>query len=52
MRKEAEEHAGEDKERREIVDLKNQVDHLVHETEKQVKELFTPPPPPPEPEEN
>jgi len=38
MRDEAEAHAEGDKERREIVDLKNQVDHLVHETEKQMTE--------------
>ena len=38
MRREAEAHAGEDKERRELVDLKNQVEHLVHETDKQLAE--------------
>ena len=38
MRQEAEAHAEEDKARRELVDLKNQVDHLVHETEKQLGE--------------
>jgi molecular chaperone DnaK len=38
MRRDAEAHAGEDKERRELVELKNQVDHLVYETEKQLKE--------------
>jgi len=38
MRREAEAHAGEDKERREFVDLKNQADHVVYETEKQLAE--------------
>ncbi|MFT5052337.1 MAG: molecular chaperone DnaK [Chlamydiales bacterium] len=38
MRDEAEAHAEGDKERREVVDLKNQVDHLVHETDKQMKD--------------
>jgi molecular chaperone DnaK len=38
MRREAEAHAGEDKARRELVDLKNQADHVVHETEKQLRE--------------
>jgi len=38
MRREAESHAGEDKARRELVELKNQVDHLIYETEKQLKE--------------
>ncbi len=38
MRKEAEAHASEDKERREVVELKNQIDALVHETDKQVAE--------------
>jgi molecular chaperone DnaK len=34
MRREAEAHAAEDKAKRELVDLKNQVDQIVHETEK------------------
>ncbi len=38
MRDEAEAHAEEDKARRELVDLKNQVDQMVHETEKQLEE--------------
>jgi len=38
MRKEAEANAGADKERRELVDLKNQVDQIVHETEKHLEE--------------
>jgi molecular chaperone DnaK len=38
MRRDAEAHAGEDKERRELVELKNQVDHVLYETEKQLKE--------------
>jgi molecular chaperone DnaK len=38
MRREAESNADQDKERRELVDLKNQVDHLVYETDKQVTE--------------
>ena len=38
MRREAEAHAQEDKARREVVDLKNQVDALVHETDKQLGE--------------
>ncbi len=38
MKNEAEAHADEDKKRREVVDLKNQVDHLIHETDKQVAE--------------
>jgi len=38
MRSEAEAHAGEDKARRELVELKNQVDAVVHETEKQLRE--------------
>jgi molecular chaperone DnaK len=38
MRNEAEAHASEDKARREVVDLKNQVDQIVHQTEKQVAE--------------
>jgi len=38
MRSDAEAHAEEDKARREVVDLKNQVDHLVHETDKQLEE--------------
>ena len=38
MRREAESNAEADKEKRELVDLKNQVDHLVYETEKQITE--------------
>ncbi len=38
MRREAEANAGADKERRELVDLKNQVDHMVYETDKQLAE--------------
>jgi len=38
MRREAEANADKDKERRELVDLKNQVDHVVYETEKQLTE--------------
>ncbi len=34
MKKEAEEHAGEDKARRELVDLKNQAEHIVYTTKK------------------
>ena len=38
MRRDAEAHASEDKARRELVDLKNQVDQVVHETEKSLNE--------------
>ena len=38
MRKEADAHADEDKARRELVDLKNQAEHMIHETEKQLDE--------------
>ncbi|MFT5284891.1 MAG: molecular chaperone DnaK [Planctomycetota bacterium] len=38
MTREAEAHADEDKAKRELVDLKNQVDNLLHETEKQLSE--------------
>jgi molecular chaperone DnaK len=38
MRKEADAHADEDKARRELVDLKNQTEHMIHETEKQLEE--------------
>jgi molecular chaperone DnaK len=38
MRRDAEAHAAEDKAKREVIDLKNQGDHLVHETEKQLAE--------------
>jgi molecular chaperone DnaK len=38
MRRDAEAHAGEDKQRRELVDLKNQVEAIVHETEKSLAE--------------
>jgi molecular chaperone DnaK len=38
MRRDAEAHAAEDKERRELIDAKNQADQLVHETDKQLNE--------------
>jgi molecular chaperone DnaK len=38
MKKEAESHAGEDKKKREVVDLKNQADQLIYSTEKTLKE--------------
>jgi molecular chaperone DnaK len=38
MVKEAEEHAAEDKKRREVVDARNQADSLVHSSEKNLKE--------------
>jgi len=38
MTKEAESHAEEDKKKREVVDLKNQADQLVYQTEKTLKE--------------
>ena len=38
MKKEAEAHAAEDKKRREVVDLKNQGDSFVYQTEKQLRE--------------
>jgi molecular chaperone DnaK len=38
MRRDAEAHAGEDKERREVVELKNQADHQLYEIEKQLQE--------------
>jgi len=38
MRRDAEAHAGEDKERREVIELKNQADHQVYEIEKQLAE--------------
>ena len=38
MRRDAEAHAKEDKERRELIDLKNQADHVIHQTEKQLAE--------------
>jgi len=38
MRHEAEEHAAEDKARREVVDLKNQADNLIYQTERTLKE--------------
>jgi molecular chaperone DnaK len=37
MRREAETHAGEDKQKRELVDLKNQIDHELHEIDKQIQ---------------
>ena len=39
MRKEAEEHAEEDKKKREIVETKNNADNLIHVAEKTLKEL-------------
>ncbi len=39
MRKEAEEHAEEDKKKREIVETKNNADNLIHVAEKTMKEL-------------
>jgi molecular chaperone DnaK len=38
MRREAESHAGEDKERRELVELRNQADQLLYQTDKNLKE--------------
>ncbi len=38
MTKEAESHAAEDKQKREVVDLKNQADQLIYSTEKTLKE--------------
>ncbi len=38
MRRDAEAHAEEDKEKREVVELKNRVEAIVHETDKQLKE--------------
>ena len=38
MKKEADEHAEEDKKKREVVDLKNQADQLIYSTEKTLKE--------------
>src|SRR5438093_8840768 len=38
MQKEAEAHAAEDKKRREMIDLKNQADNLVYQTEKGMRE--------------
>lgn len=38
MKQDAEAHAADDKKRRELVDLKNQGDALVYQTEKQMKE--------------
>ncbi len=38
MKQEAEQHADEDKQRRELIDLKNQADSAVFQTEKQLKE--------------
>jgi molecular chaperone DnaK len=39
MVKDAEEHAGEDKKRRELVEAKNQADGLIHQTEKTLSDL-------------
>jgi len=38
MRREAEEHAAEDRARRELVELKNQADNLIYQTEKTLRE--------------
>ncbi len=38
MKKEAEEHAGEDKARRELIDIKNQADHLVYSKKQLLEE--------------
>jgi molecular chaperone DnaK len=38
MRRDAEQHAAEDKKKRELVDLKNQAEQVVHEAEKQLRE--------------
>jgi molecular chaperone DnaK len=38
MRRDAEAHAGEDKQKREVVELRNRIDAIVYETEKQLKE--------------
>jgi molecular chaperone DnaK len=38
MRRDAEAHADEDKARREVVELKNRIEAIVHETDKQLKE--------------
>ena len=38
MTNEAEAHREEDKKRRELIELKNQVDHIIHETDKQLGE--------------
>jgi molecular chaperone DnaK len=38
MTKDAEAHAGEDKKKREVIDLKNQADQLIYSTEKTLKE--------------
>jgi molecular chaperone DnaK len=39
MAKEAEAHAAEDKKRRQVVEMKNQADQLIYQTEKQLKEF-------------
>ena len=39
MKREAEQHAGEDKKRREVIDLKNQGESLAYATEKSLKEM-------------
>src|SRR5215216_4793181 len=38
MKREAESHAAEDKKRREVIDLKNQAEAVIYQTEKQMKE--------------
>lgn len=39
MKRDAKEHAAEDKKKKEAIDVKNQADNLVFQTEKQIKEL-------------
>lgn len=39
MAKEAESHAAEDKKRRQVVEMKNQADQMIYQTEKQLKEF-------------
>lgn len=39
MVREAEEHSKEDKEKREAIDVKNQADSIIYQSEKQLKEL-------------
>jgi molecular chaperone DnaK len=39
MKREAQDHASEDKKRKEEIDLRNQADNLVHSTDKQLKDL-------------
>ncbi|MES2765232.1 MAG: molecular chaperone DnaK [Bacteroidota bacterium] len=39
MKREAQDHASEDKKRKEEIDLRNQADNLIHSTDKQLKDL-------------